>query len=249
MVLQCGFTFRENDLKMQDDLTSMFNNSMNFANSHMQSQPTEETRPLPTPTANYSISQHYHHSAHQVPLVEKAEDEFLAVKSTGSDLATLLSEHSINPFDLSPSQVALFENASLEQKERLIQLWKISPPLPPHPQEVATMEMEEEQARARYEAATATANSQDMDMQEDKPEEARTAEPYIKSGYEILAERDYHQQTQTQPPRKVTYNPLGTAVGLPHTLDPAFSSREWWRDFAGDQPMEFQYGMYQSMHQ
>ena len=206
----------------------------------------QETRPPPTPIANFSISQHYHHSAHQVPLVEKAEEEPSEIKLTGSDLAALLSENGINPFDLSPSQVTLFENASPEQRARLIQLWKISPPQPTHLQEDTTMEKEEEQARVRYEAATAAANSQGMDMQEDKPEEVKTAEPYIKSGYEMLAERDYHQQSQIEPPRKVTYSPLGTAVGLPHTLDPAFSSREWWRDFAGDQ--EFQYGMFQQMY-
>lgn len=63
------------------------------------------------------------------------------------------------------------------------------------------------------------------------------AEPYMKSGYELLAERDYYQQAYgaIHGPEDV-YNAA---------LDPAFTAKEWWRDFAD--PIEFQYGMFQQM--
>ena len=233
---------------MQDDLTSMFNKSMNFSASRAQNQATHDARPPPTPTANFSISQHYHHSAHQVPLAENIEEASSEEKIIGSYTVALLSDHNIDPYKLSPSQVKLFESASPEQRERLIQLWQISGPQSEQLHGETSIEKEEERARYRYEQMTAAAaSSQDMEMLEEKPGELRSAEPYVKSGYEILAERDYNLQAQTQQPRKVSYSPLGTAVGLPHALDPAFSSREWWRDFVGDQPMEFQYGMFEHM--
>jgi hypothetical protein len=80
----------------------------------------------------------------------------------------------------------------------------------------------------------------DMDMDavptESQNQDAHAAEPYMKSGYEYLAERDYNRQAQSG---------AGAGPPYPSAFDPAFSSKEWWRDFS--QPIEFQYGMFQQL--
>lgn len=87
----------------------------------------------------------------------------------------------------------------------------------------------EGQVGSQMEMATNTAGQQTI--------ESQSVEPYMKSGYEVLAERDYNAQVHYM--AKDTYNPVGNKPAF----DPCFSGREWWRDFVGEQPMEFQYGM------
>lgn len=250
-VLQCGLTLRETDLKMQDELATLFNRSMNFAIPQAKSEPQQQDRPPPTPSANFSISQHYHHSAHRVPMLQQPDDT-ISGELTQSVIARLLSQQGIDSTSLSLSQITLFKNANTEQRERLVQLWKISPIQPSGSLENTTIEKEEELDRLRYERTSAAADLGDMEMAYEKSEDVKAAEPYIESGYELLAKRDYNLQAQPQlQPHlsaKAFYQPLGSAVGLPHALDPAFSAKEWWRDFAGNQPMEFQYGMFQHMY-
>ena len=231
---------------MQDDLTKMFNRSMNFSNPQME---TQSTRPPPTPTANFRISQHYHHSAHQIPTVSAPPE------MTDVEAGNILSRHGIDPSQLSISQGTLFKKADSEQRDRLIELWRISHPKPTDwigaegPQET-TLKQEEELARVRYEGNSSpqnsmsqTANLETARMEDD----AVSVEPYVKSGYEILTERDYNSQAQKLTQELPTYSPLGSAVGLPRSLDPAFNAREWWH-FIGSQPMEMQYGLFEQMH-
>jgi hypothetical protein len=79
------------------------------------------------------------------------------------------------------------------------------------------------------------------------------AEPYIRSGYEALAERDYNKQAQAQVeiPPKDTYSPMGSAMKVEYqqAFDPAFQGREWWRHSLVHQEMENQYGMFDMMNQ
>ena len=231
---------------MQDELANMFNQRMTFAQPQAQEEATA-ARPPPTPTANFSISQHYHHSAHQVPLAQEAEERRVDRELTIFDTAEVLSKHGVDPSNLSASQITLFKLASPDQRHRLIELWKISPPQASASQGETSLEKEENMARSRYESMVAAANSGQMDMAEAKQDDAKAAEPYIKSGYEILAEREYNDQAQASLMGRSIYQPLGSAVGTPHRLNPSFSSKEWWRDFVGQQPMEYQYGMFEQM--
>ena len=67
-----------------------------------------------------------------------------------------------------------------------------------------------------------------------RPEGAADAEPYMKSGYEALAERDQNRQT-AQPSARETFKPLGTAIGQgPPANSTALSPLEWWRNFTGN---------------
>lgn len=230
---------------MQDELTKMFNKSMNFSNPQTE---TVQERPPPTPTANFSVSQHYHHSAHQVPTVATTSEltDFAAID--------LLRDHGIDPSQLSVSQGDLFKKADTDQRDRLIELWRISHPQPTDWQgadgpQVTTVKQEEELARMRYEGNSGLNESQAKTtgltgtrMDDD----TNSVEPYVKSGYEVLAERDYNVQAHKFTHDKNTYNPLGSAVGLPHALDPAFNSKEWWQ-FMDSAPADMQYGMFEQM--
>ena len=89
--------------------------------------------------------------------------------------------------------------------------------------------------------ATAVQSPTSMEIEERRHDGTHDAEPYVRSGYELLAERDYKRQAAPSPGKEM-YNPLGTAVGYRHAVDPAFTGREWWRNFVDRQPTEFQYG-------
>ena len=232
---------------MQDELASMFHQTMTLSQPQVQKQPVEEARPPPTPTANFSISQHYHHSAHQVPQIQTSDEPQFETPLMDSHIEAMLSQHSIDASELSPPQITLFRNASSEQRNRLIELWSISSPQNKSSLEGTSIENEEQLARMRYQGLATERNLSDTNAAQDNQEDIRAAEPYVKNGYEMLAERDYNIQAQAPSAEKPIYQPLGTAVGTPHRLDPSFSSREWWRDFVGDQPMEYQYGMFEHM--
>lgn len=72
-------------------------------------------------------------------------------------MAETLRQHSIDPSALLPNQINLFLNADYEQRLRLLELWRISPPSYPLDQHLqgqwsaTNMEKEETEARMRYE--------------------------------------------------------------------------------------------------
>lgn len=72
-------------------------------------------------------------------------------------MAETLRQHSIDPSALLPNQIDLFLNADYEQRLRLLELWRISPPSYPLEQHlqarfaVTSVEKEESEARERYE--------------------------------------------------------------------------------------------------
>lgn len=69
----------------------------------------------------------------------------------------LLRQHSIDPSALLPNQIHLFQDADHEQRLRLLELWRISPPSYPVEEHLngtwssTSVEREEVLARARYE--------------------------------------------------------------------------------------------------
>ena len=228
-------------MKMQDELASIFNQTMNLSQPPIKAPSPQLSRPPSTPTANFSISQHYHHSAHLVPTVQSLDQPTFESGLTEADIEGILIQHNLNRSLLSSSQLDLFGNANPEQRDRLIELWSISPPEVSNSIGHTTLEKEIELARKRYDRRSANETMGNTKLEEEKP----AVEPYIKSGYEMLAERDYHDQVASE---KLSNNPPGIGIGVPHALDPAFSSREWWRDFVGEQPMELQYGMLEHLH-
>ena len=138
---------------------------------------------------------------------------------------------------LFPSQIELFKTADASQQMRLIELWRICPPdygghaltqdLGNWP--TTTFQQEEAMAKLRYERqmleermSRASGDAEDVDALSDGSANTpltpiqggdgrwnNTAEPYMASGYELLAQREYEQSAQ--PPAKDVYNHFGVS--------------------------------------
>ncbi|KAI9761444.1 MAG: hypothetical protein M1835_008183 [Candelina submexicana] len=208
---------------MQEDLSALLSRNLNLSdcsqdptpqqaeeNHLLAAETAQETRPI-----TYSISQHYHHSAHLATptRVDNPQPSNAAIISE-------LVQHQIDPMSLLPSQFTLFQQAEPQQRLRLLELWRISPPSQPdHVVEQnfsywpATMEREEEMARLRYEMQMQASVSDMIGLDDAQTDFERLdqdrrgdltpieggdgrsiAEPYILSGYESLSGRDYIQQ-------------------------------------------------------
>ncbi len=216
---------------MQDELITMMSQHMHL-NPIQQSQhdasmpPTPQVSPQAAPITY--ITQHYHHSGHQVP--------------ADAQVSTVLEAAGINASALLPSQLTLFKNADDEQKRRLAELWQIAPPTPGNhlpgvqmgnwPQ--TSMEQEEEAARHRWEA---------------------TERDRLKN---LTALPGYDNRDQAEPYVVSLFNQIPSANGViesdsakqheeyQHCKDPVYNSREWWH-MSDQEPMEHQYGMLQAM--
>lgn len=200
---------------MDDELTKMFDKSMML-----------EQRSVAVPSSAPSISQHYHHSAHL--LNPKASAQNSKGELSDSDAIQLLAQNGIEAVHLSFSQAALFKKADFKQRDRLIELWNISPPQPSDwqgsggPRETC-VQMEENLAKERY----ACSSHQVFEAE-------TVAEPYISTIY-----KDGPGST---------YSPYGSAVGSMMPPVGQTNGAEWWKDFVGGQPMELQYGLLEYMH-
>jgi hypothetical protein len=246
-----------------DDLSRLFNQSMNISNPTPPPDPVYSP-PLVSPIAYAST--HYTHSRHVVaaPAVPGPSTPSPRPQLSDQDMYDTLVQHSIDPHALLPNQIALFRGAGLDQRLRLLELWRISPPGQNASYDLyklqqgwpeTSVEREEEMARLRHERAreqrdwlnprpqpasdldpaeSRTTASADMGLEPPvdpvppRPASAPgqrtssgTAEPYMLSGYEMLARREYEAtQLQQQPLRESTrYN---------QATDPAFMSGGVW---------------------
>lgn len=267
----------------QDDLVALF--SRNFSLQNTYAAPVEEAPKVDEPII-YSISQHYHHSAHIAsqqpsrPASEPPQTDQFATE-------IILSRHGVDINSLSPSQLDLFKTADAGQQMRLVELWRICPPgygghalthdLVSMP--ATNFEQEEAMAVLRYERQmneermSRTGGDQAMDSESTMSDESivtpmpmtpiqggdgrwSSAEPYIASGYEILAHRDYERSAG---PSKDIYSHFGTTIGGPTytpATDPVYNTAPEIRTYesvGGDwsqlmehrqQAMENQYGAF-----
>ncbi|KAK5082815.1 hypothetical protein LTR05_006696 [Lithohypha guttulata] len=215
----CGLSVSEVDSKMQDELAEMLTRNM-----HLGVQPALDVSSPPTPqvvpqTAPTYISQHYHHSSHTVaaPAMEETQT------------STILKTAGVNADALLPSQLQLFKNALPDQKERLVELWRIAPPtyggqvsqMGNWPQ--TSMESEEEAAQQRWE-------KQEQDRLKNlsvlPSQEKRETEPYMVDEYGS------------------SMNVENSSKEYRSATDPVHNrEREWWH--MAEEPMEHQYGMLQ----
>ncbi|KAI9724406.1 MAG: hypothetical protein M1812_000474 [Candelaria pacifica] len=208
---------------MQEDLPALFSRNLNISNSSQNPTPpqSEENHLLAAEAAHqtrpitYSISQHYHHSAHIAAPIRTDNHN-----PSNAAIISVLAQHGIDPMSLSPSQFDLIQQAEPGQRLRLLELWRTIPPSqvdrvtePEFLYGPATREGEEDMASINYEPQMQTNGSDmasldefQMDL-EQLDQERRVsltpmeggdgrsiAEPYILSGYESLSGRDYIEQ-------------------------------------------------------
>lgn len=254
------------------------NLSLHHSQYNAPAQQVEEKAPAAETPYIYSISQHYHHSNHVIsqqpsrPASEPPQTEQVTTES-------ILSKHGVDASLLFPSQIDLFKSADTSQQLRLLELWRICPPnysgavkdvghLP-----ATTFEQEEAMARLRYERQMleermSRIHDQQMDSAEDTMSDdsmapltpiqggdgrwsghTQSAEPYMSSGYEMLAAREYEQSTG---PSKDIYSHFGTSVGGPKynsATDPVYKSGgDWHTQQQQQQAMENQYGAYEQTY-
>ena len=250
---QCGLSAQESHTKLQTELATLFSRNLHIANS--ASEEATATKDLSFQTANpvtYSITQHYHHSAHVVPLKSSSQtsdtgSDSLRSSSSRESVQYTLFQHNIDPSRLSSSQLALLEQAGLEERARLLGLWRLSPPDTSYfgLQEHAHDYDEERQIHEDCRGDSITRSS---------AEPRQVAEPYMTSGYESLAQRDYNEQANlVYSPVGLAkmYSPLVSPMGGQYNraTDPIYGSKEWWHHSIAQEPMEHQYGMFDQMNQ
>jgi hypothetical protein len=270
----------------QEELARLFSANMNLSQAaaretpaaqpeHIQSQ-GEESVPS---TITYA-SQHYTHSYHVVPnrSIASASDK---PQVQASELEAMLLRNSIDPSLLFPSQIDLFQNADNDQRLRLLELWRISPPQgrQGYPDGVdyntsrqlydwppTSLAQEEAMAKLRYErvmeerAQSEAIGQHQQQMDESMDEGAgsaavqatrielaspleTTAEPYVVSGYDMLASREYEESART------AANQLRDSTKYNQATDPVFNNAglghgPWAKHVGSVLDMENQYGAF-----
>jgi len=244
-------------MQTQEDLADLFSRNLFLQNKSYVEQappyvePIESVDPPPYSAPlpiSFSVSQHYTHSAHVTKAVRSASADPATSQHTAQ---IILARHGVDITTLFPSQIELFKSAETGQQMRLIELWKISPPsygghaLSPNlcSWHTTSFEQEEAMARLRYDRKMHEENQMTV--------HAHESEPYMASGYELLAQREYNASAQQQQPPKDVYSHFGSAVGghaYNQATDPVYniipnSGPEW--EQRQQQAMENQYGTFQ----
>ncbi|KAL4985064.1 hypothetical protein BDW68DRAFT_189993 [Aspergillus falconensis] len=213
---QCGLSVSEGNLKAQDDLVSLFNAHMNMGPSPVPERTGVPATPSPI---TYSITQHYHHSAHvaqkaAVPRLATPQDVAsppVIDNETANRVLEMLVHHRINPSSLSTSQLELFANAMPEQQSRLIQMWQICP----EPSKIA-------QSQAALTRDLEMCDSPRIPNNGDNTN--YSAEPYMLAGYGLVAHNSEasHANRRSNEP----------TTGSPYKLfsDPVYKTggQRWW---------------------
>lgn len=259
-----------------DELAALFAQNLTLHQPH-PARFVVKQQTAPQPEIVYSISQHYNHSAHVIreaptaPEAQRPSSEPPQIQQSTSEM--ILREYGVDPSALSAPQLELFKTAEDEQKMRLIELWRICPPTNHQSNAVVALNntsvaQEELLAQRRYEQniqeeeARKRQSLQSINSLDGTPltpvqtehghwQATSDSEPYMMSGYEALARREYEasamkaeQDAMMQP--KEVYNHFGSAPVTQQyrtATDPIYNihnNDEWIR-----QRMENNYGAYQ----
>ncbi|KAI9808292.1 MAG: hypothetical protein M1825_004749 [Sarcosagium campestre] len=191
------------------------------------------------------------------------------VDEASADLA--LWKCGIDPASLYPSQLTLFRQAETSQKARLVELWRIAPQRPvtrlqQDPFDVLPPAYSEETISMPALLDNRQVPMTDYNEELSRPRQPKSqddyrggAEPYMVSGYELLAARDYEESKHS--PVKETYLPMGSAVcsqaeHVPYrqAIDPAFRQSQSWdqrsrHEETQSMDLAFQYGALDQLRQ
>ncbi|KAF7597404.1 hypothetical protein BBP40_003651 [Aspergillus hancockii] len=256
---QCGLSASEGNLKMQEDLVALFARQM-----RVDTPVSREKLPSGPSSITYSITQHYHHSSHvtRAALPAESSKQDVSPSTASNSMNEILRLQNINPSSLSPTQLRLFENAMPEQRSRLIQIWQIYPE-----SSGVSNKLREYQSTTNMHAGALGVDmtshsgsnqpaqmtySDDFEMCDQVREGSidddglQYAEPYMVSGYEILAQRDYELSAD-----KIAPSVNEPTTGSPYKLanDPIYGTQghRWWERSNSD-TLKYQYGAFQEMN-
>lgn len=220
-----------------------------------ESQDVVQEEPL---AINYSISQHYTHSAHIAQAIQMEQQtsgsKIIESHPRGLSIYQILAQHNILPSSLVRSQLTLFEQADEDQRARLIQLWSLSPPQRTRNRgqplagkageyQIGALEQAEDSAfQQRQGNFPEKLFHNETDLKYDHGDyggwfngsSLEDVETYMTSGYEQLAQRDYEEQRRQAIPAS-----LSTSAGLifgdryNHATDPIYQGLSWHGDHLG----------------
>ncbi|KAF2658243.1 hypothetical protein K491DRAFT_702885 [Lophiostoma macrostomum CBS 122681] len=278
---------QEEDANMQqEELARLFSASMSLfqvpqsmtpqhdqqVSEQQPVQPQQGPEAIQTPSPIIYASQHYTHSYHVVP--NRQNPPAYQAHAAASELEAMLQRNSIDPSHLFPSQIDLFQNADNDQRLRLLELWRISPPQgrQGYPEGVdyntsrqlydwppTSLAQEEAMAKLRYEKMLEERASEDihthqqhMDQSMDQENESAAvratgdllasehAEPYIVSGYDMLAKREYEQSAVAAAKH------LQESTRYNQATDPVYNANNgtWDKNVGSILDMENQYGAF-----
>lgn len=208
---------------MQDELVNLMTNNLRLNN--VQPPINELSAPSTPSTGTIAYtSQHYHHSAH------------VAAPHNGPAVTSILQNRGIDANVLLPCQLQLFQDAQLDQRERLIELWSIAPltygnqlmsqHMTNWPQ--TSLEQEEKAAHSRWEKL----ESERLRNLAAVPVLAHAhAEPYMTNGYADGHGGVTEQRMESRQATEPVYQHL---------------AKEWWH-MAEEEPIEHQYGMLEQL--
>lgn len=235
----------------QEELAQLFAANMHLSQNAPQQiplqqhpEPVQHQHQQEAPKTIVYASSHYTHSHHVVP-TRSASEPPARTHIEMSELEAILLRNSINPELLFPSQVELFQNADDDQRLRLLELWRISPPQGRQGYPAGTdynmsrqlydwpptsLAQEENMAKLRYEKT----QQQEQQQIRELSTSPQVAEPYMASGYDMLARREYEQSA-----KESNYN---------QATDPVYNnttSNGLWQSNAGKiSDMENNYGAF-----
>ncbi|KAI3061527.1 hypothetical protein CBS147353_9916 [Aspergillus niger] len=257
---QCGLSASESDLKLQNDLSALFEKQMNLEMPLSPEGSVGAQRPAPSSPIVYSITQHYHHSAHVAQQNATRSSEGVPRRDPNAAVNLTLRQHNVDPSTLSAKQTELFEHAIPEQQSRLIQMWQISPEhsyaATGHASETRLLNQERSNvASAVGHAPTpldwaATGGDREMcdvpDRNENGDDGHLYAEPYMVTGYEAIA-----QERNGVPAAQPAHLVAEPTTGSPYKLssDPIYYAhcRRWWEP-TQQSSVEYQYGLFDEMN-
>ncbi len=254
----------------QDELAQLFAANMHLSQNapqqipqpQQQQEPVQQQDPEQAPKAIVYASSHYTHSHHVVP-TRSASEPLARTHIEMSELGEILLRNSINPELLFPSQVELFQNADDDQRLRLLELWRISPPQGRQGYPAGTdynmsrqlydwpptsLAQEETMAKLRYEKA----EQEKQQAARELSASPQVAEPYMASGYDMLASREYEQSAKESSYNQATdpvYNNAGQTglwqnkpvwqknVGSIMDMENNYGAFAYAREYAVQQPM------------
>lgn len=105
----------------QDDLAALFQEQLSLHSKIIQTSLKEEVKA--EQPVFYSISQHYHHSAHVTPDPPVKDSEETLRGQSNSQIT--LKSNNVCLSSINQSQIELFKAADASQQKRLIELWRI----------------------------------------------------------------------------------------------------------------------------
>jgi len=293
-------------MQPQEELVALFSRNLTL-DPLSEPAPAPSSAPAPIEESQEEhkiiyISQHYNHSAHIAkqnaqpprPASEPPQNENEVIEQ-------VLREHSVNTSGLSSAQLQLFKRVDTPEQLRLIELWRVCPPVnstdnPTLTWSMTSVEQEEHLARLRFEQQQQHLIDQQLQqefgMMQDEPEPETVMslngtpltpiqagdgrwiatssspsyhymEPYMASGYEEMARREYEQSARrayaeaVAPPSKETNSLVaaalasagGTPTFNPSHADPVYKMTNVGvgADWAREAAMADQYGRIMAM--